>query len=125
MPRTYKYRPKHRFNTNRKPPPPLPIKDPANTSNNVGNSIFSSIVQGFSFGTGSQLAREAFSSSNNKSGGEYNNESNDTPLSTNNITKNKNECDVLKEQLFKCNEQYIHDCEYLTRYIESKCKDTN
>ena len=118
MPRTYKHRPKQRFNTSRKPPPPSPIKDVTNTSNNVGNSIFSSIVQGFSFGTGSQLAREAFSSSNSQSGGEYNN---DTPL----LTNNKNECDVLKDQLFKCNGQYIHDCEYLTRYIESKCKDTN
>ena len=123
MPRTYKHRPKQRFNTNRKTPPPPPAKDTTNISNNAGNSIFSSIVQGFSFGTGSQLAREAFSSSNNNSGGEYNGKSNDTNLSNNNITKN--ECDVLKDQLFKCNAQYIHDCEYLTRYIESKCKDTN
>tara|TARA_B100001093_G_C26756145_1_gene983496 strand:+ start:531 stop:881 length:351 start_codon:yes stop_codon:yes gene_type:complete len=115
MPRVYKHRPNRvrRVNTTaRNPPPPAPKENkPQNIG--IGQSFLSNMFQGFSFGTGSQLAREMFSKFGNNE---------PTPaLEPIPLYNQSNECDILRKQLNECNQQYVHDCEYLSRYIESKC----
>ena len=113
MPLVYKTRPKHRFNSVRKksrstpPPPSTPIKE-----SGIGiNSVFSAMFQGFSFGAGSQIAREAFSGS----GGDNN------EIVNSDTSGYKDDCDTLKKQLLKCSDQSSYGCEYLVKYIDSKC----
>ena len=118
MPRGYKPRNRRTYNTASKKMPPPPAKTPNNQGQQgigLGQSFLSNMFQGFSFGAGSQLAREMF-------GGFGNNQPALTPaLEPIPLYNNSNECEILRKQLSQCNEQYVHDCEYLSKYIESKC----
>lgn len=63
MPRGYKPRNRRTYNTASKKMPPPPAKTPNNQGQQgigLGQSFLSNMFQGFSFGTGSQIAREMF-----------------------------------------------------------------
>ena len=116
MPRGYKPRNKRTYNMASKRMPPPPAKAPNNQSQQgmgIGQSFLSNMFQGFSFGAGSQIARNMFGGLGNTQ---------PTPeLQPIPLYNESNECQILKRQLSECSEQYIHDCEYLAKYVESKC----
>lgn len=90
------------------PPPPKSYPKPQ-----TNNGLLRGVLEGFSFGTGAQLAREIFSTKN----------SNDTtkPL----VNSTNNHCDALKKHLDQCEKEYVHDCSYLTNYIKLNCEEKN
>ena len=89
--------------------PPPPKSYPKPQTNN--NGLLRGGLDGFSFGTGAQLAREMFSTKN----------SIDTPI----INNTDNQCDTLKKHLDQCEKEYVHDCSYLTNYIKLNCEENN
>lgn len=114
MPRGFKPRNRRTYNTASKRVPPPPAQAPKTQSQpTMGQSFLGNMFQGFSFGAGSQLAREMF--------GVFNNSQPTPALEPIPLYTESNECQILKKQLAECNEQYVHDCEYLSKYVQSKC----
>ncbi len=112
MPRTYKQPFKQRFRNiapkNSKAPPPKKLSTTTNTGG-IFNGFMSNMVQGFSFGTGVQAAKEMFSTSSHQQEPKYTTEN------------NSNYCIEIKNKLDDCNSSMQYDCTFLNDLMREKC----
>ena len=115
MPRTYKQPFKKKYRNispnNPKPPPPSTVSSTNNTGG-ILNGFMSNMVQGFSFGTGVQAAKEMFSSGTLK-------EPQYTPEYI--PDNSSNYCIEIKKKLDECNASMQYDCTFLSDLMRQKC----
>lgn len=111
MPRMYKQPFKKKYRNispnNHKPPPPSTGPSTNNTGG-IFNGFMSNMVQGFSFGTGVQAAKEMFGLGTSK-------EPQYIPDNSSNY------CIEIKKRMDECSASMQYDCTFLNDLMRQKC----
>lgn len=101
---------KQRFRniTPKKPAPPRSNRESTTNTSGIFNGFISNMIQGFSFGTGVQAAKEIFSSS--------------APKESQYTSENSSSyCIEIKKKLDECNVSMQYDCTFLNDLMRQKC----
>lgn len=112
MPRTYKqpFKKKYRnISPNNSTPPPPSTRPNTTNAGGIFNGFMSNMVQGFSFGTGVQAAKEMFSTSSHQEKPQYT------------LENSNNYCIEIKNRLDECNASMQYDCTFLSDLMRQKC----